>query len=75
MKKFLFLLIFLQTFLFNTANAEIKIYTGSDIYIMSESDNLGSAKEKESHLRRKCYYDQWNFGNFERELYHRRRKN
>lgn len=39
-----FAVIFLQ--MFGTANAEIKIYTGSDIYIMSESDNLGLAKEK-----------------------------
>ena len=46
MRKFLifFAVIFFQ--IFSTASAEIKIYTGSDIYIMSESDNLGSAKEK-----------------------------
>lgn len=46
MKKFLifFAIIFLQ--MFCTANAEIKIYTVTDVYIMSESDNLGSAKEK-----------------------------
>ena len=46
MKKFLifFAVIFLQ--MFGTANAEIKIYTGTDVYIMSESDSLGSAKEK-----------------------------
>lgn len=46
MKKFLifFVIIFFQ--MFGTANAEIKIYTGTDVYIMSESDSLGSAKEK-----------------------------
>ena len=46
MKKFLifFAVIFLQ--MFGTANAEIRTYTGTDVYIMSESDSLGSAKEK-----------------------------
>lgn len=49
MKKLLqifFAVLFVQIIFFGTAEAEIKIYTGSDIYIMSESDNLGSAKEK-----------------------------